>query len=92
MKVVPIKNGEAIEELEKLRHMLLSGEATKFYAFTDVEDIEEAVIYGGDWDMSDVVAALGTLQSWRLKRFLMRFLFSLMEKMRKRTTPRSSPT
>lgn len=70
MKVVPIKNGEAIEELEKLRHMLLSGEATKFYAFTDVEDIEEAVVYGGDWDMSDVVAALGALQSMEVKACL----------------------
>lgn len=70
MNVVPIKNAEAIEELDRLREMLLSGEATKFYAFTDVEDIEEAVVYGGDWDMTDIIAALGALQSMEIKACL----------------------
>lgn len=70
MNVIPIKNAEAIEELDRLREMLLSGEATKFYAFTDVEDIEEAVVYGGDWDMTDVIAALGALQSMEIKACL----------------------
>lgn len=70
MNVVPIKNAEAIEQLDRLRDMLLSGEATKFYAFTDVEDIEEAVIYGGDWDLSDVIAALGALQGMEIKACL----------------------
>ena len=45
MNVVPIKNAQAIEQLERLREMLLSGEATKFYAFTDIEDMETAVVY-----------------------------------------------
>ena len=70
MNVVPIKNAQAIEQLEKLRDMLLSGEATKFYAFTDVEDMETAVVYGGDWDMSDVIAALGALQGMEIKACL----------------------
>lgn len=70
MNVVPIKNAEAIEELDRLREMLLSGEATKFYAFTDLEDIEEAVLYGGDWDMTDIIAALGALQSMEIKACL----------------------
>ena len=64
MNVVPIKNAQAIGQLERLREMLLSGEATKFYAFTDIEDIEDmetAVVYGGDWNMPDVIAALGAL-------------------------------
>ncbi len=67
MNVIPIKNAEAIEQLEALKDALLSGEATKFYAFTDHEDIEYAVFYGGDWDMTDIIAALGTLQSMELK-------------------------
>lgn len=70
MNVVPIKNAEAIEELDRLREMLLSGDATKFYAFTDIEDIEEAVVYGGDWDMTDIIAALGALQSMEIKACL----------------------
>lgn len=70
MNVVPIKNAEAIEQLDRLRDMLLSGEATKFYAFTDIEDIEEAVVYGGDWDLSDVIAALGALQGLEIKACL----------------------
>ena len=70
MNVVPIQNAEAIEQLDILRDMLLSGEATKFYAFTDVEDIESAVVYGGDWDMSEVIAALGALQGMEIKACL----------------------
>lgn len=70
MTVVPIKNAQAIEQLEILREMLLSGEATKFYAFTDIEDMETAVIYGGDWNMPDVIAALGALQGMEIKACL----------------------
>ena len=70
MNVIPIQNGEAIEELDRLRDMLLSGEATKFYAFTDVADIETAVVYGGDWDLPDVIAALGALQGMEIKACL----------------------
>lgn len=70
MNVVPIKNAQAIEQLEKLRDMLLSGEATKFYAFTDVADMETAVVYGGDWDLPDVIAALGALQGMEIKACL----------------------
>jgi hypothetical protein len=40
VKVIPIKNAEAIVELERLREMLLSGEADRFYAFTDAADPE----------------------------------------------------
>ena len=70
MNVIPIQNGEAIEELDRLRDMLLSGEATKFYAFTDIDDIETAVVYGGDWDLPDVIAALGALQGMEIKACL----------------------
>jgi len=70
MNVVPIKNAQAIEQLERLREMLLSGEATKFYAFTDIEDMETAVVYGGDWNMPDVIAALGALQGMEIKACL----------------------
>tara|TARA_R100000406_G_C3001224_1_gene94691 strand:+ start:203 stop:469 length:267 start_codon:yes stop_codon:yes gene_type:complete len=70
VNVVPIKNAQAIEQLEKLRDMLLSGEATKFYAFTDVADMETAVVYGGDWDLPDVIAALGALQGMEIKACL----------------------
>ena len=70
MTVVPIKNAQAIEQLERLREMLLSGEATKFYAFTDIEDMETAVVYGGDWNMPDVIAALGALQGMEIKACL----------------------
>ncbi len=77
MNVVPIQNAEAIEQLERLRDMLLSGEATKFYAFTDAEDIEEAVVYGGDWDMSDVIAALGAIQGMEIKACLDALFFGV---------------
>ena len=70
MNVVPIQNAEAIEQLDRLRDMLLSGEATKFYAFTDVDDMETAVLYGGDWDLPDVIAALGALQGMEIKACL----------------------
>jgi hypothetical protein len=70
MNVVPIKNAQAIEQLERLREMLLSGEATKFYAFTDIEDMETAVVYGGEWNMPDVIAALGALQGMEIKACL----------------------
>lgn len=70
MNVIPIQNAEAIEQLDKLRDMLLSGEATKFYAFTDVDDMETAVLYGGDWDLPDVIAALGALQGMEIKACL----------------------
>ena len=70
MNVVPIQNAQAIEQLDKLRDMLLSGEATKFYAFTDIEDMEAAVVYGGDWDLPDVIAALGALQGMEIKACL----------------------
>lgn len=70
MNVVPIKNAEAIEQLDRLREMLLSGEATKFYAFTDIDEIETAVVYGGDWDLPDVIAALGALQGMEIKACL----------------------
>lgn len=70
MNVIPIQNAEAIEQLDRLRDMLLSGEATKFYAFTDVSDIESAVVYGGDWDLPDVIAALGALQGMEIKACL----------------------
>jgi len=70
VNVIPIQNGEAIEELDRLRDMLLSGEATKFYAFTDVADVETAVVYGGDWDLPDVIAALGALQGMEIKACL----------------------
>jgi hypothetical protein len=70
MTVVPIKNAGAIEELDRLRDQLLSGEATKFYAFTDAEDPEDAVVYGGDWDMTELVAVLGALQSMEIKSVL----------------------
>ncbi len=70
MNVVPIKNAEAIEQLDRLREMLLSGEATKFYAFTDIDEIETAVVYGGDWDLPDVIAALGALQGLEIKACL----------------------
>ena len=66
MKVIPIKNAEAIVELERLREMLLSGEADRFYAFTDAADPETAVIFGGDWDMVELVGALGALQTAEL--------------------------
>lgn len=77
MNVIPIQNAEAIEQLERLRDMLLSGEATKFYAFTDAEDIEEAVVYGGDWDMSDVIAALGAIQGMEIKACLDTLFFGV---------------
>lgn len=70
MNVIPIQNAEAIEQLDRLRDMLLSGEATKFYAFTDVADMETAVVYGGDWDLPDVIAALGALQGMEIKACL----------------------
>lgn len=70
MNVIPIQNAEAIEQLDRLRDMLLSGEATKFYAFTDVSDMETAVVYGGDWDLPDVIAALGALQGMEIKACL----------------------
>ena len=70
MNVIPIQNAEAIEQLDRLRDMLLSGEATKFYAFTDVADVETAVVYGGDWDLPDVIAALGALQGMEIKACL----------------------
>jgi hypothetical protein len=70
VNVIPIQNAEAIEQLERLREMLLSGEATKFYAFTDVADVETAVVYGGDWDLPDVIAALGALQGMEIKACL----------------------
>lgn len=70
MNVIPIKNGEAIEQLEKLRDMLLSGEATKFYAFTDISDVDTAVVYGGDWDLPEVIAALSAIQGMEIKACL----------------------
>ena len=70
MNVIPIQNADAIEQLDKLRDMLLSGEATKFYAFTDVEDMGTAVVYGGDWDLPDVIAALAALQGMEIKACL----------------------
>ena len=70
MNAVPIKNAQAIGQLERLREKLLSGEATKFYAFTDIEDMETAVVYGGDWNMPDVIAALGALQGMEIKACL----------------------
>jgi hypothetical protein len=70
VNVIPIQNAEAIEQLDRLREMLLSGEATKFYAFTDVADMETAVVYGGDWDLPDVIAALGALQGMEIKACL----------------------
>ncbi len=70
MNVIPIQNAEAIEQLDRLREMLLSGEANKFYAFTDVEDMETAVVYGGDWDLPEVIAALGALQGMEIKACL----------------------
>ena len=70
MNVVPIKNAQAIEQLEKLRDMLLSGEATKFYAFTDISDMETAVVYGGDWDLPEVIGALSAIQGMEIKACL----------------------
>jgi len=70
VNVIPIKNGEAIEQLEKLRDMLLSGEATKFYAFTDISDVDTAVVYGGDWDLPEVIAALSAIQGMEIKACL----------------------
>lgn len=70
MNVIPIKNGEAIEQLERLRDMLLSGEATKFYAFTDISDVDTAVVYGGDWDLPEVIAALSAIQGMEIKACL----------------------
>lgn len=69
MKVVPIKNGEAIAELDRLREALLSGEATKFYAFTNAavaDNFQDAIFYGGGWDVTEIIAALGALQSMEL--------------------------
>lgn len=77
MNVVPIKNAQAIEQLDRLREMLLSGEATKFYAFTDIEDMETAVVYGGDWNMPDVIAALGALQGMEIKACLDALFFGV---------------
>jgi hypothetical protein len=70
VNVVPIKNAEAIEQLDRLREMLLSGEATKFYAFTDVPDMDSAVVYGGDWDLPEIIAALSAIQGMELKACL----------------------
>jgi len=71
--VVPIKNREAIAELDRLREALLLGEATKFYAFTDVmvgDTFREAIFCGGEWEVTDLIAALGSLQSMELSSAL----------------------
>jgi hypothetical protein len=70
MKVTPIKNAEAIAELDRLRNMLLSGEVDRFYAFTDAVDPDAAVVFGGDWDMIELVGALGALQTAELVQAL----------------------
>ena len=70
MKVTPIKNAQAIAELDRLRAMLLSGEADRFYAFTDSVDPDTAVVFGGDWDMVELVGALGALQTAELVQAL----------------------
>jgi hypothetical protein len=50
--------------------MLLSGEADRFYAFTDSVDPDTAVVFGGDWDMVELVGALGALQTAELVQAL----------------------
>ena len=32
-----------------------------------MSDMETAVVYGGDWDLPDVIAALGALQGMEIK-------------------------
>ena len=68
--MTPIKNAEAIVELDRLRDMLLSGEVDRFYAFTDAVDPDTAVVFGGDWDMVELVGALGALQTAELVQAL----------------------
>lgn len=68
--MTPIKNADAIAELDRLRDMLLSGETTKFYAFTDAIDPHTSVVFGGDWDMVEIVGALGALQTMELVQAL----------------------
>lgn len=86
MNVIPIKNGEAIEQLERLRDMLLSGEATKFYAFTDISDVDTAVVYGGDWDLPEVIAALSAIQGMEIKACL-DSLFEMSDEMEEEDYP-----
>ena len=67
--MVPIQNAEAVEELDRLREALLSGEATKFYAFSDAfsgDSFSEAVFCGGEWEITEIIGALGSLQSMEL--------------------------
>jgi len=70
---VPIKNREAIAELDRLREALMLGEATKFYAFSDVmvgDTFREAIFCGGEWELTELIAALGSLQSMELSAAL----------------------
>ena len=81
MTVVPIKNREAIAELDRLRGSLLAGTATKFYAFTDMmvdDHFHEAIFRGGEWEITDLIAVLGSLQSMELAAALQE-LFDLGE-------------
>lgn len=70
---MPIKNREAIAELDRLREALMLGEATKFYAFSDVmvgDTFREAIFCGGEWELTELIAALGSLQSMELSAAL----------------------
>ena len=86
MNVIPIKNAQALEQLDKLRDMLLSGEATKFYAFTDISDMETAVVYGGDWDLPEVIGALSAIQGMELKTCL-ESLFEMSDEIEEEDCP-----
>tara|TARA_Y100001972_G_scaffold127467_1_gene184361 strand:+ start:349 stop:660 length:312 start_codon:yes stop_codon:yes gene_type:complete len=70
VSVIPIHNVEAIKQLDRLRDMLLSGEATRFYAFTDITDMKAAVVCGGDWDVTEIIGALSAIQGMELKACL----------------------
>lgn len=76
MTVEYLKNAEVIEELDRLKEKLLSGECSKFYAFTDAIDVDDSIFYAGDWDYVEIVGSLGALHTMEMLE-LHRQLFSL---------------
>lgn len=59
--VIPIRNRDALAAVERLRDLIISGDATAFYAISNAEDPELCGVFGGDWDVFDLVTTLGVV-------------------------------
>ncbi len=75
MPVVHMRNADAIEELDRLRERLVSGEIDCFYAITDSADTDEVVFMGGTWDWFELVGALGAIHSMETAQLLEHHLY-----------------